>query len=459
MAKSKSSVEGQGTLSREMNLLQITAIGLGAMIGAGVFILTGIAAGQAGPALILVFALNGIIAVIIGACYAELASAMPRAGGPYYWLKEAIGPRWGFFAGWMSWFANILACSLYALGFGVFAEKMLEGCCGSFLPGSQPLSLAIAIIIMLIFLFVNYRGADEAGWTEVVITGTKLAILFAFGLFGLSIVFGENNTSPAFTPFFPEGAVGVLSAMGLTFIAFEGYEIITRSAEEVENPEKNIPRAIFLSIGAAVILYLMIALVVLGTTQAPQGEPVYLYLGRLGELGMVETAGQLLPYGKLVMLVAGLASTGSALNATLYSASRVSFAMGRGGDLPTFLARISPRRRTPHLAIAATGALSITMLLLLPIREVAASTSLMFLLLFALVCYSLIRLRHKQPELKRPFRLPLVPFLPWVGVVSCVVLSFALMDLSLSAWITAGIWIVIGVVVKHRLTRNAKCST
>ena len=166
---------------------------------------------------------------------------------------------------------------------------------------------------------------------------------------------------------------------------------------------------------------------------------------------MVETTGQLLPYGKLVMLVAGLASTGSALNATLYSASRVSFAMGRGQDLPTFLARIAPLRRTPHLAIAATGVLSMTMLLLLPIREVAASTGLMFLLLFALVCYSLIRLRHKQPDLKRSFKVPLVPLLPWVGVVSCIVLSFALMDLSLTAWIAASIWIVIGVVMNHRM--------
>lgn len=452
MEKPKPSVEGQVTLSREMNLLQITAIGIGAMIGAGIFILTGIAAGLAGPALILVFALNGIIAVIVGACYAELASAMPRAGGPYCWLKAAIGPRWGFFAGWMSWFANTLACSLYALGFGAFAAKLLEVCCGPFLLLHQHLSLGIAIIIMLVFLFVNYRGADEAGWTEVVITGTKLAILFAFGLFGLAIVIGKNNIMPAFTPFFPEGAVGVMSAMGLTFIAFEGYEIITRSAEEIKNPEKNIPRAIFLSIGTAVILYLMIAIVMLGTTQAPQGESVYLYLGRLGEHGMMEASGQLLPYGKLVMLVAGLASTGSALNATLYSASRVSFAMGRGQDLPIILARITPVRRTPHWAIATTGMLSMTMLLLLPIREVAASTSLMFLLLFALVCYSLIRLRHKQPDLKRSFRVPLVPLLPWVGVISCVVLSFALMNLSLSAWIAAGSWIVIGVVVNHSLS-------
>ena len=143
MEKPKPSVEGQVTLSREMNLLQITAIGIGAMIGAGIFILTGIAAGQAGPALILVFALNGIIAVIVGACYAELASAMPRAGGPYCWLKAAIGPRWGFFAGWMSWFANTLACSLYALGFGAFAAKLLEVCCGPFLLLHQHLSLGI----------------------------------------------------------------------------------------------------------------------------------------------------------------------------------------------------------------------------------------------------------------------------------------------------------------------------
>lgn len=454
MEEPKYSSDGQVTLAREMNLLQVTAIGIGAMIGAGIFILTGIAVGQAGPALILVFALNGIIALIVGACYAELASAMPRAGGPYYWLKVAFGSRWGFFAGWMSWFANTLACSLYALGFGVFAEKLLEVCCGPFLPVPQHISLDIAIIIMLVFLFVNYRGADEAGWSEVVITGTKLAIILAFGLFGLTVVIGANDISSPFVPFFPEGVMGVLSAMGLTFIAFEGYEIITRSAEEVKNPEKNIPRAIFLSIGTSVILYLMIAVVMLGTTQAPKGESVYLYLGRLGELGLVETTGQLLPHGKLMMLVAGLASTGSALNATIYSASRISFAMGRGRDLPTFLARITSVRRTPHLAIATTGVLSITMLLLLPIREVAASTSLMFLFLFALVCYSLIRLRHKQPDLKRPFRVPLVPFLPWIGVISCLVLSFALMDLSLSAWITVSIWIVIGVVVNYRMSGN-----
>jgi amino acid transporter len=444
---------GPVALSRELGLLQVTMIGIGAMIGAGIFVLIGLAAGKAGPALILVFALNGVIAAIVGAHYAELSSALPRAGGPYYWLGEAIGPAWGFLAGWLSWFANATACSLYALGFGSFAVELFR-LAGT--PLHRSGSTAIALGIALVLLAVNYRGARETGWTETVLTGLKLAILVCFSVFGVGVVLGREDLATAYTPFFPESAMGVFAAMGLIFIAFEGYEIITRSAEEVKNPSVNIPRAIFLCLGVSVTLYILLAFVLLGAVQPPQGQAIHEYLGTLGELGMAEAAAQVMPYGRVLLLTAGLASTASALNATIYSATRVSFAMGRGGGLPPVLGRIHPVRRTPYWATGASGLLIVAMIVALPIEEVAASASMMFLLVFVLVCYSVSALRKRRPELERPFRVPLVPYLSWIGVASGIGLSLALANLSAVAWLTALVWCAAGALIYSTSRRRGQ---
>jgi len=436
-------------LRRDLGLLQVTMIGIGAMIGAGVFVLIGAAAGQAGPAVILALALNGVIALIVGAHYAELSAAMPRAGGPYYWLKESFGPGWGFLAGWLSWFANVCACALYALAFGSFLADLTRVAVGVSALDAAQLATPFAIGITLVFLWVNVRGVRDAGWTETALTGLKVSILVVFVAFGLGAVWGRADLAAAYTPFLPEHAASLFGAMGLIFIAFEGYEIITRSAEEVRQPEKTIPRAIFLSIGVSVTLYVAIAFVLFGGIATPTGESVSTYLGRLGELGMAEAAGQLMPYVRVALLVAGLASTASALNATVYAAARISFAMGRGGELPGELARLHPRHLTPHWATWVTGALIVIMVLTLPVHEVGASASLMFLLVFVLVCASVAWLRRTEPELPRPFRAPGVPYLSWVGVGSGVGLAVALLDLTPVAWATAGCWLVLGLVVYH----------
>ncbi len=437
------------SLSRDLGLLDITMIGVGAMIGAGIFVLTGIAAGHAGPGLILAFFLNGLIALIIGAAYAELGSCFPEAGGGYLWVKQGMSEVFGFLSGWMSWFAHAVACSLYALGFGSFTAELIRLGFGEPKIGYHTLQVAIGVVAAAVFTYINFRGSSETGLVGNIVTSIKIFILLVMAGFGLYKIFGTPGSFDHYTPFLPEGMLGVFVAMGLTFIAFEGYEIIAQSGEEVKDPQRNIPRAIFLSIVIAVAIYLLVAFVVLGALEPPPGVPIYKFLGTLGELGMAEAAGQFMPAGKVILLLAGMASTMSALNATVYSSSRVSFAMGRDGNLPVIFGRIHPETHTPYVAIFLSGALIIAMAVALPIEDVAASADIMFLLLFMMVCYSLITLRERRPDLDRRFTVPLFPYLPWAGIVICIALSLTLFELSPIAWFTALAWIGAGIVIHY----------
>lgn len=170
----------------------------------------------------------------------------------------------------------------------------------------------------------------------------------------------------------------------------------------------------------------------------------------------MEAAGQLVPAGKIILLIAGLASTASALNATVYGSSRIAFAIGRGGYLPTPLGRVHPIHETPHIAIAATGIVMILVTLALHIRDIAAAADIMFLLVFTMVCMTLIRLRKLWPDRERPFRAPLSPWLPGIGIAAGILLSIGLIHLSLAAWITAGIWLTpgLGVGIRGRWARS-----
>jgi amino acid transporter/nucleotide-binding universal stress UspA family protein len=441
------------TLSRTLGLFTITMIGVGGMIGAGIFVLTGIAAGVAGPALVLVFLLNGIVALFTAAAYAELGSAFPEAGGGYLWVKEGLGNTQGFLAGWMSWFAHVAAGSLYALGFGRFATEFWQSVGLPMLGLSvNQLSVVWALLIILVFMTINYRGATETGKVGNIVTMTKIIILGFFCLFGFLAMAHEGNWQMRFTSdFLPNGAFSVIIAMGLTFIAFEGYEIIAQSGEEVKDPRRNVPRAIFIAIGIAVTLYLLISITAIGAVKPTPGLLPYQYLGEKKEIAVVEVASQIFPWGigTAALLFSGLVSTMSALNATMYSSSRVSFAMGRDNNLPAFFARIHTKRYTPYLAILASGCLMLVFASALPIEDVAAAADIMFLLLFAQVNITVLRLRQKMPDLDRGFVIPWVPAIPIIGLVTQGVLAIALFTYSLEAWISAIIWMVIGMLAYY----------
>ncbi len=432
-------------LSREMSLMDATLIGVGAMIGAGIFVLTGIAAGVAGPGLIITFGLNGFVALLTAFSYAELGSCFHDAGGGYLWVKEGL-PKWnGFISGWMSWFAHAVACSLYALGFGAYFELVLHEF-NIVMPhwGFLSPQKILAAVTALLFAYVNFRGASETGKIGNIVTMAKIVILLIFIGFGLNLILHRPDWQEAFTPFLPHGWGGVFKAMGLTFIAFQGFEVISQCSEEIKNPRKNIPRAVFLSLIIVVPIYLLIAFTSLGAVK-PEGMTPWDFLASNKETALVEVAKSFFVGGGIMLLIGGIISTMSALNATIYSSSRVAFAMGRDRNFPTFFSKVHKKNFTPHLSILFSLFIVVIMAVSLPIEDVASAADIMFLLLFLQVNITLIRLRKKRPDLDRGFFTPLFPYLSIAGIFMLLFLAIYMFNYSPTAWIVTGIWVAIGL--------------
>jgi amino acid transporter/nucleotide-binding universal stress UspA family protein len=441
-------------LSREMGLLDVTMIGVGAMIGAGIFVLTGIAAGVAGPGLMLAFLLNGFVTLFAAGAYAELGSSFHDAGGGYLWVKTGLKDPQGFMSGWMSWFAHAVACSLYALGFGAYFQVVLP-LLGVHVPATPflPLEKWLAVAVVALFAYINYRGAAETGKAGNVVTIGKLLILAVFIGFGVWITLRRPDWHAVFREGFPNGFAGVFTAMGLTFIAFEGYEIIAQCSEEVRDPKRNVPRAVFLSLLVVVPIYLLVAFAALGSIKVA-GMSSWQFLGLKKETALIDVASSFFPGGGVMILIGGLLSTLSALNATIYSSSRVSFAMGRDRNLPSWFGKVHAERKTPHFAIMVSAVLIALMAAALPIEAVASASDIMFLLLFVQVLIVLIVLRKKRPDLDRGFRVPLVPLVPIIGIVLQLALAVQLFFYSPKAWLSAIAWIVAGACLFYTYSRK-----
>ncbi len=431
-------------LRRSLGTLEATMMGIGAMIGAGIFVLTGIAAGEAGPGAIVAFALNGIVTLFTAMSYAELSSSIPEAGGGFSYVKYAFPEYLAFLSGWMLWFAYTVACSLYALGFGSYVVEMLN-LAPSFISG-EILAKMVAVVISIFFVTVNAVGSEATGKAENVITGIKIAILFVFIIAGLNAIFrNPENMVSNFTPFFPKGFHGVITAMGLTFIAFEGYDLIATAAEEIKSPEKTIPKAIFLSLLVTVTIYLLVVFTSIGGIEYSGNS--WIFLGEKKELAVIEAAKIFMGgAGIIIMGFGGLFSTTSALNATILASSRVAFTMGRDGFLPGFFSDVSRKTRTPVFSILATSAIFIVVALFFPISQVASASSLFFLLTFALVNASLIKLRYSNNLREKRFRSPLFPLFPVLGVILNIYLAVSLYSFEPVSWKAGGVWILLGLV-------------
>ena len=437
-------------------------IGVGAMIGAGIFVLTGIAAGEAGPASILAFSLNGFVTLLTAFAYAELASAIPRAGGGYSFVRMAFPGGVGFIAGWMLWFAYVVACSLYALGFASyfleFFAKYMPGLTAGVvsISGEHSVLLIVTLLVGIAFVLLNVRGAAVTGKAENALTISKLVVLAIFIFFGIKQIFGRpEQVVESFTPFLPAGLGGVFVAMGLTFIAFEGYDLIATVAEEIKSPEKNIPRATFISLGVTVVMYLLILFVSLGAIDSGD-TPSWRFLGEHGETAIVRAAENFMPaFGVAVIVFGGLLSTMSALNATVMAASRVAFSMGRDRLLPKQVSQNDPVQRTPRVAIMTTGVILLAIAMTLPLETVGSAASLMFLLTFALVNLSVIVLRRKYPDIPRKYRVPFYPFVPLLGFSLNIFLAVYQFNFQPIAWYLTVGWIVFGLLLYYAIFEKA----
>ena len=250
---------------------------------------------------------------------------------------------------------------------------------------------------------------------------------------------------------FPEG----YGSVGITFIAFEGYEIIVQAGEEVQDPRRSIPRAVFKSLLIVIPIYVLVAITAVGAV-VPQGdEATWQFLGEQQELGLALAADRFMPYGTIVILIGGLLSTISALNARTYSSTRVSFAMGRDQVLPDAFAKVHSRFKTPYIALAATGGIIVFMVVAIPIEDVAAAADVMFLLLFLQVNYAVMRIRNEFGDrLEYGYLMPFYPWVPIIGIVTKAFLAVYLFRFSPLAWFYAAGWIMVGVGVFFSFARG-----
>ena len=460
-------------LSRDLTLFHITMMGLGMMIGAGVFIGIGNCIGKAGPmGLILTFALNGLLAVFTAMSFAELSSAIPRAGGAYNFARIGFGRGPSFLAGWMEWFASSVAGSLYAVVFATYTVEFFSqtGALEIIPIPSDLLIKGLAFLVALVFIYINYRGSSETGKVGAFFTLGQMAFVWAIAVLGVVAVVRDPERFNNFVPALPHGWSQLLVTMGFIYVAFEGFEVIAQAGDETIDPKRNIPKAMLYSVLVVTLTYVVVCFATVVAVRADDpdvlrwaaGEGVtpeaWRWLGSFGNTGFGQAVGKLMPsrtVGALVCFLAVLFSSTSALNATIYSATRASYALGRDHMLPPIFAVISRKRKTPWFALLVTGGIVLTVATLMPTTDVASSASIMFLALFFMVNLCVIKIRRNMgDELDYGFLMPLFPLFPVLAVICQAVLAVWLVHMSLVAWIVAPVWIALGLLFYRFYSRS-----
>ncbi len=448
-------------LSRELTLFQLTMMGLGMMIGAGVFLGIGNAIYHSGPGgVMLTFGLNGVLALFTAMSYAELSSAIPRAGGAFNFARLAFGNGTSFIAGWMEWFASSIAGSMYAITFSIYTLRYFETL--GWLPPevSALLTKPVAVVVALLFLYINFRGVSETGKIGAIMTLGQTLFLVFIAAAGVFVAIKDPSRLANFTPYLPNGWGKLLVTMGFTYVAFEGYEVIAQAGDEAIEPRKNLPKAMILSVTIAALTYIGVSFAAVVAIKAgSEGiEIPWVWIGSFGEKGFGEAVARLIPAGNILLTIAVIFASTSALNSTIFSATRASYALGRDQMLPPFFAKISAKRKTPVGALVCTAGIIIVVAAFLPTMDVASSASIMFLFLFFLVNLCVIRVRNNMgDELKYGFITPLFPLFPILAVIMQAVLAVWLVHMSLIAWIVGPAWILAGIVfyqvyAKHHIT-------
>jgi amino acid transporter/nucleotide-binding universal stress UspA family protein len=443
-------------LRRDLGLLEVVMIGLGPTIGTTIFLLVGPGIAIAGPALLLAFGLNFVVTSLTAMSYAELSSALPETGGGYLWIKTALPDPVGFLGGWMSWFGHCIVGSFYVLSFGVGAVWLADaaGYLADWSTGDRILlARLLAVAVLAAFVFVNYRGTQSTGASSRTVTLVLVAIVLAYVVLGLASAAARPGAADVLTPFWPGASSGealltILMAMGFTFIVFQGYEIIAQCGEECRKPERTIPRANLIVLTLATTIFVLVAFVTLMALEGTLPDDT--------ERAVAVAAERFLPGLGLELIVAGvILGSLAALNSLVFSASRVSFAMGRDGALPKAFGRLHSKRITPHVATFASGLVMAAFVLGLDVIRIAASADVMFLLLFVLVNLAALRLRPRLPKVPGNYRAPLFPVTPVAALALNGILAVAVFLVDPAAvWVGLG-WIVLGLGVHYVHAKGA----
>ncbi|MDZ5810122.1 amino acid permease [Halorubrum sp. AD140] len=404
-------------LAKDLGLVSAMTIGIGTMIGAGIFVLPGVAANAAGPVVVVSFVVGGLIAMVNALSVSELGTAMPKAGGGYYYINKSLGPMFGSIAGMGDWMGLAFASAFYCIGFGQYLAVFVGLPTVAFL---NPIQVG-ALLAGLLFVGVNYIGAKETGGLQTVIVFMLLSILAAFSVAGF-LSFDYATLAGSEGGLAPAGYGAILPGTALVFVSFLGYAKIATVAEELKNPGRNLPIAIIGSVAIVTVIYAVLVTTMLGVVPWPelsQDAPV----AQAARVAFPESIGPVTGVAGIAaaaMTVGALLATASSANASILASARINFAMGRDKIVTNWLNEIHPNYATPYRSILVTGGLIVVFIALLgqEIEVLAKAASVLHLIVYALMNAGLIVFREADvPEYDPEFTVPLYPITPILGAV------------------------------------------
>ncbi len=441
-------MESPDEKDRKLGLFGATSVGVGAIVGGGILALAGVAFAATGPAAIVAFALNGVIAMLTALSFAEMASRFPESGGTYTFSKKVLSVEAAFSVGWVVWFASIVAAVLYAIGFAHFFVVLIRG----LVPGDlswleaewlQPVLAVISALMVGGMLMARSMGGGK--WANV----AKVIVFAVLVLAGLWAVVRQPavDTAAGLQPFYVAGLGGLIQAMGFTFIALQGFDLIAAVGGEVREPEKTLPRAMIISLLIALGIYLPLLFVI--TTVGTDPGTSIADAARADPEGIVAVAARnyMGGFGYWLVIVAAVLSMFSALQANVFAASRIAWAMARDRTLPSAMSRLN-KASNPVIAVAATTVLICAVVVLVPdVATAGAASSLIFLVTFALAHWIAILVRQRSVIHPPPFRTPWFPAVPVVGGLACLGLAIYQGIAVPAAGVIAVSWLTLGTML------------
>jgi len=427
-------------LRRALNAFDLTILGVGAIVGVGIFVLTGTASARfAGPGIVLSFVISGFACAFAALCYAEFASLIPVAGSAYNYAYATLGELIAWIIGWDLILEYIVASIAVAIGWSGYFINILKAIgislpawCST-TPGRMPGAIVNlpAVIIVLFLTAILIIGIKETARFTTLMVFVKLGALLVF------ILVGVFNVEPSnWIPFLPFGLKGVMTGAAIVFFAYIGFDAVSTAAEETINPQRNMPRGIIFSLGICTVLYIVVSAILTGIVSYEKlndPAPVALALNHIG-----------IRWGSALVSAGAVAGITSVLLVMLMGQPRIFFSMSRDGLLWPWISKVHPRWRTPYISQCITGAVVAGFAGFIDIGTAAELCNIGTLFAFSIVCGGIVVLRVIHPQLHRPFRCPMVPLIPLLGIGFCATLMLSLPKIT---WIRFGVWLFIGLFI------------